>query len=534
MKNRLMCYECLGESCEDEVSEEKFCERIHPEESCVSIFDNAGTILERGCSSTVQYSAICSSINPNCVKCNFSECNNHKSNQEVYHCVSCNSKDDPSCVTNVTLPTTKTCKSNQCYSRLLPGTNNSEWHHVEKGCVSDLLNPSNCTGSSCTACANDRCNNIIYPSDRLSCLSCLNNECKEPTVPSISCALYNRTSQACITLYNSNSEVNFRGCYSDAAIKTQEVCDDSSQLLCTKCRTKNCNRDTTRRGKKCFKCQGLECFEPIYPSDVVDCLSSCYVGLNEHGETVRDCSNVITNTTACGVDDNGTNRCNVCNDDLCNGIQFPLANRLQCHTCNDENCEASDDNLEFCERYHREERCVTVFSKGEKVVERGCSSSLQNQQYCDQNYANCLHCPSSGCNSIVAKVSRLCVLCNSTIDPNCVINPNAISTSRICSQGCYTRLVNKVLTRGCSEDLDESFQCHDENKCKYCNEIDKCNVQDYPPYRKSCLTCVNMADCQYPVSELCVNFDENESCATIFNGCKLIISLETQNYFFNL
>ena len=536
MINRLSCFECLGESCEEMSLEYKFCERIHSNEACVSIFDDSGKVLERGCSSTVQQSAACNSSNPNCIKCGFNRCNTHQSTQEVYYCVSCNSKDDPNCVTNITSPLTKSCRSNQCYSRLLSLSSASVWDQVEKGCVSDLSDPASCTGSSCAACIGDRCNNVPYPSDRISCLSCLNEECKQATIPSISCAKYNRTRQGCITLFNSNNEVNFRGCYLDAANGTQAVCDDTSQLICTKCSTKNCNQNTSRRGRKCYKCKGLECFKPTYPADVVDCLSNCYMGIDEHGESVRDCSNAITNTT-CGVDDNGSNRCNVCSNDLCNGIPFPLTNRLQCHTCNDENCEASDDNLEFCERYQAQERCVTVFSRGDKVVERGCSSSLQNQRYCDQNYANCLQCPSSGCNSLTSKVSRLCAVCNSTNDPNCVINPTATTTTRVCSKGCYTRLVNEVLMRGCLEDLEETFQCNEGNKCKYCNDIDKCNVESYPANRKSCYTCFNAAECKYPVPELCINYAENESCASIFSGCKMaslyFVELININYYFN-
>lgn len=522
LKNRLTCYECLGEGCEADVSDEKFCERLHADEACVSVFDNSDKVLERGCLSTVQHSAICSSTNHNCLKCSFSECNTHKSKQEVYHCVSCNSKDDPSCATATMSPGTKTCKSNQCYSNLFSDSNNL-WQHVEKGCVSDLLNPSSCTGSSCAACVGDLCNNVLYPTDRMTCLSCTNDGCKQPTVPSTYCALYNRTRQACVTLYNSNSEVNFRGCYADAPNGTQDVCDDTSQLLCTKCQSKNCNQDTTRRGKKCYKCQGLECFMPTPAADVVDCLSNCYVGVNERGETVRDCSNAITNTTMCGPDDNGINRCSVCTDDLCNAIQFPLFNRLQCHVCNEEDCKASDDNLEFCKKYHAQERCITVFSKGGKVEERGCSSSLQNQRYCVQNYGDCLQCPSTGCNINDSKLNRLCVVCNSTADPNCVINPTAILTTKVCSEGCYTRLVKGALMRGCVEDLDIGFECGDQNKCKHCNDIDKCNVDSYPPNRKSCLSCLNTAECENPNSEPCINYNENEKCATIFNGCKLVL-----------
>lgn len=523
MKNRLTCKECLGATCESKALEEKYCEKISANESCVSIFNNKDYILERGCSSTVQNSKTCSDNDPNCLKCAFNNCNTQSSKNDLYQCIFCDSRIDPECVTSSQFVPTKTCATNLCYSRLIPASNETTWRHVEKGCMADLASQSNCTGSSCVACSGDRCNNILYPADRLSCLKCSSvDECKAVSLQSESCELYNRQKQACVTLYNGDSQVFYRGCYSDATAGTREVCDDSSQLLCTKCLTKDCNKDTVRRGKKCFKCQGVECFEPIHPADVVDCLSNCYMGINQDGYSVRGCSSSFTNTTACGTDDDGKSRCNVCADDLCNGVQFPIANRLQCHKCDDEICAANDDNLDYCERFGAQERCVTVFSKGKNVTERGCSSSLHNKRYCDQNYASCVQCPTNGCNTVTSRDSRLCAVCNSTIDSNCVTNPTVVA-SKSCAKGCYSRLVNQTLERGCFEDLAETFDCVAENKCKFCNDVDKCNVENYPSNRKSCKTCQTLESCKNPPSQVCVNFKENDICVSIFSGCELKI-----------
>lgn len=520
IRSRLICKDCLGESCEENEEEEKFCERLHADERCVSIFNNSDKILERGCLSTVQNSNICSGTNANCLKCSFNRCNTQKSKQELFHCVACNSNDDPTCATNSST-SSKTCSTNQCYSRLLPVSPGSVWQHVEKGCLADLPTTTACTGTNCSTCQGERCNNVIFPSDRISCLACRNSDCKATETPTNVCRLYNSQRQACITLYDTDSEVFYRGCYADAAAGTKEVCDDPSQLLCSKCSSSNCNQDSLRRGKKCYKCQGLECFQPTHPSDVVDCLSNCYMGVNQNGESVRGCSSAFTNTTSCGADDNGVNRCSICSDDLCNGIQFPLQNRLQCHTCNDDDgCEADDDNVEYCERFGEQERCFTVFSKSKQVVERGCSSGLQRQTYCSQNYANCLQCSSSGCNNIDSMDSRLCAICDSSMDPNCVLNP-AITTSKYCNKGCFTRLVGQTLTRGCAEDLGETFQCTEGNKCQLCSDSDKCNVLNYPSNRRSCKSCNSLATCQNPSTHLCINHKDGDSCVTVFSGCKL-------------
>lgn len=67
----------------------------------------------------------------------------------------------------------------------------------------------------------------------------------------------------------------------DSVLTTKNICDDLNDLSCTKCTGDSCNKDTKRRGTKCFKCNGIDCFYANYPTDVVDCVTgSCYVGLN--------------------------------------------------------------------------------------------------------------------------------------------------------------------------------------------------------------------------------------------------------------
>lgn len=508
LKDRLICKHCLGEFCEYGDVSDEYCEKLHQDERCVSVFGSSGKIIERGCSSTVQNAEKCSVNDSNCVKCNFNECNVHETSSENNFCVSCSSINDPGCVDNSSNPSIKICPTNQCYSKLLPSLNGSQ--HIEKGCAADITTES-------TVCTGDRCNNILYPADRFSCMDCRGEACKNSVIPSKVCLLYNSQQQACVTLYDNRNEVNYRGCYADAALGTKEVCDDPTQLLCTKCRSKNCNQDSLRRGNRCMKCQGLECFKTVTLADVVDCTTNCYVGVNSQGETVRDCSSSIANTTSCRENDDGVNRCHICSDDLCNSISFPITNRLECHSCLGDGCLPSDDNLEYCARYHRIERCVTVFSNND-VIERGCSSSLQNKLYCNQNYQSCVECPSTGCNNITTITTRSCAVCDSSLDRNCILNPVNV-TVKECEKGCYTRLVSGGLLRGCMEDLG-NFQCIEANQCQFCNDVDKCNVHNYPANRQSCETCDGINNCSNVVNRLCFNHKPNDQCVTIFDGCK--------------
>lgn len=116
------------------------------------------------------------------------------------------------------------------------------------------------------------------------------------------CSLFNQNKHACITVFAERQDVIYRGCYSDAASGTQEICSDTLQVTCTKCNlVSNCNNtDTTRRGYKCFKCSGLECFKPSHP--LIVCQVAWYVGLNTHGENVRGCFTTFS-TQTCGPDE---------------------------------------------------------------------------------------------------------------------------------------------------------------------------------------------------------------------------------------
>jgi hypothetical protein len=71
-----------------------------------------------------------------------------------------------------------------------------------------------------------------------------------------------------------------KNCYSDLPQSTRDLCSDSNYLDCKKCTGKDCNTDVKRDGLKCHQCTGLDCLEIKTVSDLVDCRSSCYIGMN--------------------------------------------------------------------------------------------------------------------------------------------------------------------------------------------------------------------------------------------------------------
>lgn len=239
-------------------------------------------------------------------------------------------------------------------------------------------------------------------------------------------------------IYFLDTTVNYRNCFSDSPKETQETCKDETQIGCTKCSANNCNNDMKRRGNLCYKCDGLFCFTPNHPADAVECLSDCYIGINEKGENVRDCSSKITNQN-CGEDD-GSFTCNICDGDYCNALSFPLKNRLKCYTCLGADCESEKENDQHCLIYGESEKCASVYDDSGALIERGCVSTLANKEKCEQeDSSNCELCSTNGCNADPSISNIQCAACDSSVDSNCVLNPS-LTLHKHCIKGCYTKI----------------------------------------------------------------------------------------------
>lgn len=72
----------------------------------------------------------------------------------------------------------------------------------------------------------------------------------------------------------------FKGCYGDIPDTTRAVCDDENYLDCKKCSGGDCNVHTQREGNKCHQCTGVDCLVVSGVSNLVDCRSSCFIGMN--------------------------------------------------------------------------------------------------------------------------------------------------------------------------------------------------------------------------------------------------------------
>lgn len=320
--------------------------------------------------------------------------------------------------------------------------------------------------------------------------------------------------------FYSDGSVFMRDCYSDAANGTKQVCDDKSDLTCSRCTGNLCNSDNQRRGNKCFKCEGLECSNDL--SNQIDCLSECFIGVDAVGFPKKDCASAVSDSSKCGT---SNQTCLTCDGDFCNGITFPTEGRLSCIKCIGEDCANQDTSSEYCERLSSLERCVSVFDAS-GIVERGCSSSIENAGTCSSNNpSKCLTCYFDNCN-VANSLSEafLCVSCNSEEDSNCISNPNTTQAVPCTTDLCYSQLlpengVGQHIKRGCG------VQCSGTS-CSYC-QGERCNSMKFPSDRNSCYHCTGDQCAIAPLQEKqCTLYSQVGSCVTIYGTGKMGLILK--------
>lgn len=75
-------------------------------------------------------------------------------------------------------------------------------------------------------------------------------------------------------------KILLKNCYSDIPASTRQLCDESDYIDCKKCNGNDCNTALTRDGIKCHQCSGIDCLVIENVANLVDCHSSCYIGIN--------------------------------------------------------------------------------------------------------------------------------------------------------------------------------------------------------------------------------------------------------------
>ena len=131
--------------------------------------------------------------------------------------------------------------------------------------------------------------------------------------------------------------------------------------------------------------------------------------------------------------------CKTCDTNACNSEDFQPKTELRCYSCSSG---TEGDCMFLQEEGSNEENCIDehcfTFSN-ETHFMRGCLSDfLASPDLCRDN---CVYCQTDNCNS-AQLMEQVCYSCDSTIDENCILNPNATEQTT-CDQsvaqhsGCY-------------------------------------------------------------------------------------------------
>ncbi|XP_037949168.1 uncharacterized protein LOC119680432 [Teleopsis dalmanni] len=214
------------------------------------------------------------------------------------------------------------------------------------------------------------------------------------------------------------------------------------------------------------------------------------------------------------------------------GSNFWQDGPINCYTCDSvSDCSESKGTLRKCEN-NNAQTCLTVFNEDSTVAQRGCSDSVAAtySSYCSSNPTKCPSCSSTGCNVADSlDVYVECLSCDSVQDSNCLLQPNAVETKKLCPGDCMTALYptafdgtssNYHLVRTClnDRDLDERTACAagNDEKCRSCSGAN-CNIHLLPETRLRCYQCEG-DECQDPTAEECPVFNENIGCYMRFES----------------
>ena len=219
--------------------------------------------------------------------------------QDSVSCYKCDDADIMNCGLNLASGSAvETCKNSNlgCFVAIYKVTEGDLLgFYTKRGCMENY-NAETCQGDSCLSCTGENCNLNVFPADRHKCLKCAGDDCDAPT--SKYCSIYNPSMTNCVTMFDEGKKtllkhVNFyltlciltesnvisKNCLSDIPNVSKDLCKDNTYLDCEICTGFDCNTNNVRAGTKCYQCTGLECLN-VNVADIVDCSSSCYVGIN--------------------------------------------------------------------------------------------------------------------------------------------------------------------------------------------------------------------------------------------------------------
>lgn len=549
------CYQCdseLDENCAWEAPKKtRQCQGqcmtgMYPRSSAV----DTALLPTRGCLDDLEQAdreQCADGKHASCTACSGALCNSEQiieTPQECYKCL------DPLCEDVFTAKCVAYRENDQCYLAF------DSMSVVAMGCVSEfetqVVNEL-LAQQRLLLCEGQNCNFLDIIPNPNTCLQC--NSLSDPR-----CATHPNQLQTtsicssipytqCVTHIDAAGTTT-RGCVSNLDSDDFYGCITGSAENCELCTGTNCNGLSVypanrRRCHQCDSATNADCATapsssavcPIYEAEDT-CVTTIIKDV-----THRGCSSSLS----C-PDPSNPSTCRVCSGDACNTIDLERLNvdgypgtwqepPISCLTCaSSSECSSGGGTLEKCVG---QDNCVTVFdSTGDVVTSRGCSEALDttSANYCDEQPNNCPRCNSNGCNVADSLKNYVdCLVCDSSVNPDCANDASKITKTRKCHQSCMSAFLplfgetedpSYALLRNCFDDMEQEDRetCGtDANKfCASC-EANKCNNVDLVATRHSCLSCRG-DDCQNAQPATCANYRETDECYIEFDEQRSVVA----------
>ncbi|KAH8283473.1 hypothetical protein KR018_003428 [Drosophila ironensis] len=550
-EDRLSCYTCEGEDCEDPPS--KTCSVYKADDSCFLWVDEDNSIKQLGCLSSFRNQDLESILKTKRIAvCDGENCNVPQLQLPV-QCAECDSREDPNCATDATaVGNFATCSQmphTGCYTRL------EDDGATTRGCLYDLgqADFASCllgNDENCTVCSTNGCNREVFPAERQLCYTCTSaddRDCESYPSYALACPWVSET-ETCKTQLSGN--VTTRGCSSSI------TCDISDFRNCRSCSGSECNAidlanrvDDGQHGLfqdlplKCHTCNGVHCLSSLGPA------VTCTLNINQDCKTVfapdgttvrrRGCVDEVDNYQDVYCRQN-PDLCFTCKSNECNDA-WSTDEYISCTFCNStssESCIVDSTSSTLSQRKCKGQCMVALNGEG---ILRSCldDKELYDRTDCttDGSGTNCASCSEDDCNTFSFPADRLS--CHSCADANCTSSKSQACLSYVQDDYCFARygIDGGVELMGCasSQEQIDLDQWQEENRLYTC-EGSGCNDYDRLPGEGECLSCdssktlqcaqeptsdlISTISCHAPNSECIVRLEGGHT----IRGCRSAIS----------
>lgn len=216
----------------------------------------------------------------------------------------------------------------------------------------------------------------------------------------------------------------------------------------------------------------------------------------------------------------------ICFGDKCNSREKILS----CVTCDSNDvpeCISPGVNAtsKICDDYL--DACFTYTQNN--IIRRGCLKETNSEviEKIQNNLTKYQKCFTELCNN--ETLTDTCIKCDSESNPNCFDDPSLIeeficSTRKSGTKGCYLRIFDGRLTRGCVNDLPigQRFDCEERvNGCQICHQRN-CNKKKN--FHQKCFKCDGLTD------ENCNHGGSNETITCSDYPSKCFVGIDEHGY----